>query len=200
MAAGDKSKKLVIEIRDAIGDNDNLHYKNDNGIYERLNYYQTLFMTTYFTTFKRWEIPLAAAIYKYPMDDSILAVTHKPYSNNDTDYRVDWIHEPYPTVGEVAGTKRIFILQNEAEIVSGNKIYVESFVKATAPISELHDPEIGDDYLPWLKEAVKSEHKDRLPDKGFQSLKQVLNFVKGLSSGVKTKKLAKGSSLRNINF
>lgn len=198
MAAGDKSKKLVIDIRDAIGDNDNIHYKNDNQIYQRLNHYQLLFMTKHFTTFKRWEIALSSGVFKYPMDDTILAVIHRPYSNNETDYKADWIHEPYSLDGVKAN--RTIILQNEADIPSGTKLFVETYVKAKDPISAAHDPEIGDDYNTFLVEAVKSESRDRLQNMGFQTLAQVLKDVRSTKNALNTKKKIKGSQLKNTNF
>lgn len=200
MAAGDKSKKLVIDIRDAIGDTDNTYYKNDNQIYQRLNHYQLRFMTRYFTTFKLWEIALEPGVYKYRMDDTILAVIHRPYSSNEYNYYADWINQPYVAVSPENNAKRTFILQNEALIVSGDKLFVETYVKNKELISKSVDPEIGDDYLSLLVEAVKSEHKERMPDRGFDTLQRVERAVKEMADSLKTKKVVKGSRLKNINF
>ena len=184
MADGDKTGNLVSQIRDILQQHsDNQLFKNDYVFYNALDKYQQLFMVQYYTTREKYTITLVAGTDTYALSSRLFQIT-------DISGDVDNSYDDYK--GRYDKDSHSIIISDSENIVAGDKIYVEGFIKpsydwgdsrASDRIDENTDPIIQEEYYPYLIDAVLSDY--RKFNEAFPSLEYVKEQVRQLSKNLR---------------
>ena len=189
--AGEKSKYLVNRIRDILGDLHNKRIRNDVILYDLLTRYQREFMTSYNTTRTVTTVTLTTAT-EYTLATNINKIirVYVPDTQTDTDY--------YITIDEI--NRKIKIGESETP-VTGEKIYIDAYLKPVTAISKTVDPVIGDDYEPYLTDAVLTHFPTEGIPQTLADIEEVRERVRDFASRQRVmNRFTGGKTIQSLNF
>lgn len=151
--AGEKSKKLMFEIREDLRDHERAIVRANSTIYGKLTHYEAHIMENYQTKKEKAEIDLVKDTAEYDIPAKFMEITG--FSFND-----DIAVFPIVDFDNTTGARKV-ILSNSDTFKTGDKMTLEGYVKplSTHVISESEDPVIISDFYYLLKELVLSDYR-----------------------------------------
>lgn len=191
--AGEKSKKLLYELREELGDHSRTLVQANSTLYGKLTHYESEIMINHDSTREEAEINLVLDQSEYDAPEKFKTITK--FDFND-DIAV------FPTVEIDTTTEPIVLKLSSSETFkTGDKITIEGFVKplSTHKISESEDPVIDGAYFYLLKQLVLSDYTHIRPD--FQSKEDVEEQIKKKVRSLRRKNRATiNNPFNNIQF
>lgn len=194
--AGEKSIKLAHKVRDILGDLNKGRIRNDTIIFDLLSRYQREWMTQLNTTRQVITLTLTTAT-EYNLDDLNVRPTVlvnkviKIYTPDaqETDYVISY---------DKINNK--IIIGEETPPVTGEIIYVLAYMKPATAISKTADPVIGDDYEPYLTDAVLTHFPTKDIPQTLENVENVRTRVKRLADSMRNRERNRPGQINQLTY
>lgn len=194
--AGEISKYLVSDIRDQLNDQEKKLIPADGILYNKLNHYQNIIMSTYYTTKQKYSYPLIEGETLYQVIENILKIT-------SITFNADIPAVPIVKINNITSGDGIrYIELTDTSYTSADMMYVEAFIRPDRAdkITAEYDPILDEAYHYYLEQCVLSEYRHL--NEVFQPLKAVYQAIQELSDNLRSMNRAviKPAFRNKINF
>lgn len=151
---GEKSRRLVRELREEMDDVDSKFIRFDDILYRKLYKWMSYAMMVHKTTKVKYSFPLINTMGEYILDPRIFQVVEVKFSEGVC-------RRPYD-LNLTRDNERILKFDTYSDFKDDDMMYVYAYIAPVQDdmISETMDPIIDESYYEYLKEYVLTEYRN----------------------------------------